>query len=757
MNILSLGVSSSTSAPQVRISVASSFDREATQMKIRLSKLRTDGPVDLTLSALNLDDRDTRAMLRDAPTSPELAELAASLSAPTEDGSVVAADLTQPLEAGAIYLVSYEIRAADAGARVYFPGTGSPFDFQTLTATPGVHSRLVTAKNDTDTTLIRSEGSVTFGFVSCRKAEWTVDLPLGTTGDELSGSTTGRFSGAGRAVATATGALTPGEDYVLYYEITADGGSNGLFTAVNGPFGFRQLPRSIGVHNVILTCRNADLNPFLRINGDLTFGAISLRRRGPDAGRQITWEVGAGSLSRTGKAYVPSAEIHVSPTGSDSLGTGTAANPYQTPEHATARAMPGDTIFLRPGIYDPFEVQGSGSAGSPLTITSLPGEERQAIIRGDLLSHTVYGGPGVPQNNAMRDGIRIVGKNHVILRGLSVEYCWRNGIFIAGNGENTVTGNHIVENCFTRHTGLSGILACGERPELAVAPDDPFRTRHITIRNNEVTQTNVVTDYNDTVTNSFGEPGGVGEAITVANSVQHVFVYGNTVHNSRQYGIDFKNHVVDGEIHDNRIDRVIRYGIYLDAGETDIRRISVRDNVVTRCRAGIVLSREEDGDDSGDGLVFEDIDIDNNTLAHLSRIGLHFQRRPSKDQQDIGHIRRIRARLNRLYDTNTDGFYRDLNIDDWATFGTNLAGQPILDGIELRGNIAWNPDGEMWMRADVMGDPRYRLEDNFNVADGRTIGIDPLFRDPANGDFTLQSGSPAAAMVERVRRDLGIT
>lgn len=754
MNILSLGVSQSTAAPQIKISVASSFDEEATQMKLRLSRLRTSGPVDLTLSALTLDDRDTRPLLRDAPASPELAEFT-SLSAPSQDGSLVAANLRETLEVGATYFVSYEIIEADALANVYFPTSGCPFEFQSLPATTGVHNRLVTAINATDTTLFRTEGSLDLGFVSCRKAEWTVDLPLGTTGDELSNTTTGRFSGAGSAIATTIGALSTGEDYVLYYEITDDGGSNGLFTALNGPFGFRQLPRTIGVHNVILTCQNTDLNPFLRINGDLTFSTISLRRRGPDAGRQVAWEIGAGALSRAGTAYVPSAQIYVSPTGSDSTGTGAAATPFQSPEYATSRAMPGDTIFLRPGVYDPFEVQGSGSADNPLTITTLPGEERQVIIRGDLQSHAVYGGPGVPQNNATRDGIRIVGKNHVVLRGLRVEYCWRNGIFIAGAGESTVSGNHIIENCFTQHTGLSGILACGERPELPVPANDPFRTRYITIRNNEVTQTNVVTDYNDTVTNSFGEPGGVGEAITVANSVQHIHVHGNNVHNSRQYGIDFKNHVADGEIHDNRIDRVIRYGIYLDAGETDIRRISVRDNVVTHCRAGIVLSREEDGDDSGDGLVFEDIDIDNNTLAHLSRIGIHFQRHPSKDQQDIGHIRRIRARLNTLFDTNTDGFYRDLNIDDWATFGTNLAGQPIVEGIEVRGNIAWNPDGDMWMRANVADDPRFIVADNFNVADGQSMGIDPMFADPLNGDFTLQAGSPAEPVIARVRLLLG--
>ncbi|AEI93474.1 right-handed parallel beta-helix repeat-containing protein [Roseobacter litoralis] len=440
-------------------------------------------------------------------------------------------------------------------------------------------------------------------------------------------------------------------------------------------------------------------------------------------------------------------EVQVSPSGNDTTGDGTVLAPFATPQAAQAVMIPGDTLILRPGVYDPFEVLLNGGAASRITVATLPSEVGQAIIRGDLQQHVAYGGPGVAQDNATRDGIRIDGKSYITLRGLTIEYVWRNGVFIKGAGQNTVTGNHIVEDCLVRHTGLSGIMACGERPELAVGANDAFRTRYVTIRNNEVTQTNVVTDYNDTVTNSFGEPGGVGEAITLANSLRYAYVYNNYIHDSRQYGIDFKNHVVDGEITGNRIEDVVRYGIYLDAGETDVRRILVDGNIIQRCRAGIVIAREEDGNDSGDNLIVEDIDLVNNTLANLSRVGIHYQRHPNKDQQDIGYFRRVRARFNTLYNTNTDGSYRDISIDGIATFGVNRAGQQIVSGIELIGNLAWNPDGQMRMATDVAGDPRFTVAQNHNVRNGAFVGDDPLFVDAANGDFNLRAGSPARAKV----------
>jgi hypothetical protein len=441
-------------------------------------------------------------------------------------------------------------------------------------------------------------------------------------------------------------------------------------------------------------------------------------------------------------------DIHVSTTGDDTTGNGALLTPFATTEAAQAVMIPGDTLILRAGVYDPFEVTANGTLVDKITVTTLPGENRQAIVRGDLLEHEVNGGEGVPQNNATRDGIRIDGKTNIHIKGIRVEYVWRNGIFIKGAGPNTVTGHHTIEDCFIQETGLSGILACGDRPDLQVAANDPFRTVNINIKDNEITKTNVVTDYNDTVTNSFGEPGGVGEAITVANSVRYVYVRDNIVRDSRQYGIDFKNHVVDGEITGNTVNNVTRFAIYLDAGELDVRRIWVGYNTLSNCRAGIVLGREEDGNDSGDDLVLEDIDIGSNVVYNMSRPGLHFQRHP-KDDQNIGYIRRIRARFNSFYNTNTDGIYNDISVDEWASFGTNQSGQPVVSDIEFIGNLAWNPDGQLKMKIGVAGDSRFVVAQNFNVQDGSFTGVDPDYTAPSAtpANLNLQPGSAAEEII----------
>lgn len=566
----------------------------------------------------------------------------------------------------------------------------------------------------------------------------------------------GALVGTGTKVTAMSGAVV-GVLYLISYEVTAVDPDATLFLHAPGPFDFMSLPTSIGIHHVLVTAKRSNELDAIRKGGtgDTTVSIINIKRGEwnadlalLDAGDEIAFTIARGEVDSGTTVTVPTAsEIYVDPNGSDTLGTGAEASPYQSP--GLVVLGPGEHLVLEQGVYDPFEVQGNGADGNPAIVRSRPGFERQTIIRGDLQQHVAYGGPGVVQNNATRDGIRIAGKNYITIRGLTCEYVWRNGIFVIGNGADTVSGNIIIEDCFTQHTGLSGILVCGDLPENPVPADDAFRMQQVRIRRNELTQTNVVTDFNDTVENSFGEPGGVGEALTVANSVRYVYTSDNHVHTTRQYGIDYKNHVVDGEITGNRVDAAIRYAIYLDAGETDIRRIVVSGNRMSNCRAGLVLAREEDGNDSGDNLVMEDIDIFNNRTWNMSRVGMQFQRHPTKDQQNIGWYRRIRARFNAFFNTNTDGIYRDINIDDIASFGNNIAGDPIVSGIELIGNVAWNPDGAMHMAIDVAADGRFIVAQNYNVQDGTFTGTDVLYVDPTadEPDFTIQDASPAKGIV----------
>lgn len=87
-------------------------------------------------------------------------------------------------------------------------------------------------------------------------------------------------------------------------------------------------------------------------------------------------------------AALPAAERFVAPTGSDSTGTGTFANPYATLAKAHAVAAPGDVITLRGGTYFYSASAGQAhvvldkvaTAAAPTTIRSHPGET--AILDG---------------------------------------------------------------------------------------------------------------------------------------------------------------------------------------------------------------------------------------------------------------------------------------------------------------------------------------------------------------------------------------
>lgn len=49
--------------------------------------------------------------------------------------------------------------------------------------------------------------------------------------------------------------------------------------------------------------------------------------------------------------FASAAELFVSPTGSDSSGTGSIISPFKTVDHASDLLQPGDTLSIRGGVY----------------------------------------------------------------------------------------------------------------------------------------------------------------------------------------------------------------------------------------------------------------------------------------------------------------------------------------------------------------------------------------------------------------------
>lgn len=716
-------------------------------LRLRLTELRGAVRAAPELQALTLDGGDVLGAVAARP------QMAATPEPGTVrfSGTVVSA-LTGPLEVGARYLVSYEIIDKAEGARVFFSsGAGSPFSGPAPSEI-GLNTVLVTAE-DTDTAaLMRVSDDVTFARVSCRKAEWVYALPPGSPGEEISDALLpGRVTIGGTIIAAPTGPLEIGTDYVLRYQVTANAGGGGLFVPSGGsPFDFTSLPATVGHHAVTLTAQDAETLVLARVAGadaDITFGYFSCRKAQDSIGRRLAWEFRAGATPEAGALFTPEAGvIHVAQTGSDRTGTGALLSPLRQP--AAARPAAGDTVILHPGVYAPFAVTASGMPGNPVTYTTPPGAERQAIIRGRLQDHVINGGPGEPQAEAPRGGIEIRARDHIHIRNLTVEDMAQDGIHITGRaGE--VHGHHVIAGNRIRRTGNAGIWASGYVPSLMTdgfPPNGTVWTDDVLIEGNDVSQTNLLTDFNQTLFNSEGEPGGVNEAISVVGAIANVVTRFNAVHDSRQYGIDYKGGVLGGEIRGNTIWNIERYGIYLDAGRREVSNIAVHANRVHDCEIGITLAREASLDYAADAATgdltqtLKTIDVYNNLFWNIEKIGIFCQKHPVRDGPD-GEISDIRIRFNTVFNANRDAVSNEVSITGWADPAFRDAG--IVSGIEFIGNLVWRNDRPTALQIRGLDDlAQFTVTDN--LTDQNPLFVSETVTPP---NLRLRPASPARGRV----------
>ncbi|MDW3223635.1 MAG: right-handed parallel beta-helix repeat-containing protein [Paracoccaceae bacterium] len=755
MGAFTIGAVASGSPNQARRLTART-DISATGLRLQMERIPSAAMDELALNVLDIDGQSFLGEVVH-PSSPQLA------ADPTPgrvkgNGKIVSA-LTGPLEVGALYVVSYDIIADGGTTGLYFSdGGGSPFPNSTVAAfTPGRHKILVEAK-DTDTNaILRVNGDLTFGFISCRKAEWHMNLPSGSAYPEMAITREpGRIRGSGVAVSALNAPLEIGTTYTLRYEIKSNSGTKSLFTpaGAGSPFPFTKLPTAIGHHAVTLVAQDSDVDAVARLDGDLTFGSFSCRRAGGIAGRQIQIDVSSGSARSRNTIYTPDPGVlYVSPSGNDYLGSGAFGSPFATPAAACGAARPGDTVYLRPGTYAPFEILVSGTTGNPITVTTLPGEEHQAVIEGDLMQHVVNGGEGVASSAATRDGIYVKAKDHIHIRNLTIRNVWRCGIFFVGVPEEQ-HGHHVIAGNAISMTGSSGIYVGGNSSATIIPLGEKaeLRTVDVLIEHNDVSQTNVVTDYNNNLVNPQGVPGGVAEAISVAASAGNIVTRFNDVHDTRQYGIDYKAGVQGGEIYGNRVWNVERYGIYLDAGRRFVEDVAIYNNQVWDCHLGIVLSREA-GSNSTEYGTFTDqegvaefvqtlanIDIYNNLVWNIEAAGIFCQRHPQKDGPN-GVISNIRIRFNTVYNANRMESGRDLNLSGWSDPDFEAAG--VVSGVDFVGNIVWNDTASIRQTNTFVDKPGFTVADNL-------IGVDPSFVDvtATPPDLSLPSGTAAGLLVD---------
>jgi len=129
------------------------------------------------------------------------------------------------------------------------------------------------------------------------------------------------------------------------------------------------------------------------------------------------------------RGFVPSRELHVAVTGSDSTGDGTEASPFATIGRAADEVTPGTAIRVHAGTYSGgnylADIVGSGSA--PIWIGGMPGESRPLI-------------------DGASEGLHLVRAKYVVVHDLEVGNAASNGINADDGGDyaDPLASHHLV-------------------------------------------------------------------------------------------------------------------------------------------------------------------------------------------------------------------------------------------------------------------------------------------------------------------------
>ena len=385
------------------------------------------------------------------------------------------------------------------------------------------------------------------------------------------------------------------------------------------------------------------------------------------------------AAASTGQSY------YVATTGDDA-NPGTLEQPWRTVQHAVDRLLPGDTVFLRAGVYhEHVRVTRSGETGAYLTLAAYAGET--ATVDGQGVDMENWGGV-----------IDLSGQSYVRVSGLRLINSGFAGVF-ADEGSNLV-----VDHCSTYNTAMSGIFL--------------FQARDVLVESNEVV---------------WAGSSGYQEFISIVEvdgfEVRHNRVHGFNPATGGKEGIDAKNGSSNGSIHHNRVYDLDQVGIYIDAFSKQSRNIQVYANLVYDIAGddGIALAAE-----AGGGL--ENIWVYNN-LSVNNGVGLSV----SNCCSDLAatHLMTDVYILNNTFFGNGGGIHI-ANPDV-----TNL----VVRNNIVSQNQGYQILAESWV-APAAFSVDHNLIDGFRDAEGEIIGEDavtgdPLFVNPTGKNFYLRAGSPA--------------
>lgn len=452
------------------------------------------------------------------------------------------------------------------------------------------------------------------------------------------------------------------------------------------------------------------------------------------------------SVLYTGVFTASAVTNYVSTAGNDT-NPGSFASPWRTIQKAANTLAPGDTAFVRGGIYNEvITVNVSGNpTGGYITFQNFPGET--AVVDGTGLI--------VPPSNYAFGLFQLTDRSYVAIEGFEIRHFQTNstslvpaGIGITGASHDiTVISNRVHDIANTNANGNAyGIEIHGTSTNQAIT--------NLIIRGNEL----------------FNLKTGWSESMVLNGNVANFDVSGNVIHNNWNIGIDFIGY--EGTCPNTNLDRArngvcrsnivwncstfsnpayAEYscaGIYVDGGSN----VLIELNQIHYCDIGVEMESEHKGH-AASACVCRDNLIWSNYMGGIFIGGY---------SSGVGRTENCIITHNTLYHDDTLGWGQGEMLFQYDTrsnvFTHNILVEADTNNNLLIGNtytqntnnlVDWNlyfaPGSSntakwQWKKTTYTGFSAYKTASH---NDSNSIFADPLFLNATNLNFHLATNSPA--------------